>query len=192
MKATITGIVLAGGQSTRMGTDKGLLLLNGKPMIEYPVALLKECCQSILISCNTQNYNLLGVPTIPDMHASIGPIGGLYSCLLASTSEHNVFLACDMPLVDMEIIQKLLQHKENYEIIVPSVNNWPIPVCGYYNKAILPLLETEISKGNYSLQSILNKTKTLIIEMDNKKDLLRNINTQEEFQQLIKDTTTLS
>jgi molybdenum cofactor guanylyltransferase len=186
METTITGLILAGGQSRRMGCDKGLLLLNNKNLIDYPVAILRTVCSNIIISANSSAYNYLGLPVIPDIHESIGPISGLYSGLQESKTAQNIFLACDMPFVDFEILDILMQQKEKFEIIVPSVNNWPLPVCGYYNKAILHVMEIEISKGNFSLHGLLNNCNSLVIEIENEstRNKLMNINTWEEFNQI--------
>lgn len=183
METTITGIILAGGESQRMGSDKGLLLLNNKKLIEYPVDVLRKVCRNIIISANTSGYNYLGFPVVADKYKSTGPISGLYAGLQASKTAHNIILACDMPFVDLGILDILLLNKEKYEIIVLSVDDRPLPVCGYYNKAILTLLESEINKANFSLQGILKKCNSLIIEIENEsiRKKLMNINTREDF-----------
>lgn len=190
MESTITGIVLSGGESQRMGSDKGLLLLNNKKLIEYPVDILRKVCKNIIISANTSSYNYLGFPVVADKYKSAGPISGLFAGLQASKTAHNIILACDMPFVDPGILDILLLNMEKYEIIVPSVDDWPLPVCGYYNKSVLPVLESEINKNNFSLQGILKKCNSLILEIDDEptRKKLININTREEFMKFAPDS----
>jgi molybdopterin-guanine dinucleotide biosynthesis protein A len=178
----ITGIILAGGQSKRMGSDKGLIIYKGKKLVEYPVAVLNVICSKVLISSNSNAYKFLSLQLIPDIYPSIGPIGGIYSGLLASVTSDNLFLPGDMPFVDQEILNILLGKKAEFEIIVPSVNSWPIPVCGYYNTSILPELEKQISTGKYSLQDLIRNCNSLVIDIKDEKLVgkLKNINTRED------------
>lgn len=191
MEKPITGIVLAGGKSSRMGTDKGLLMMNQKPLISYPIRLLKNYCQEILISSNSDSYEFLNLQIVTDTHPTIGPIGGLYACLNASQTEHNLFLACDMPFVDSTLIDLLLQHIDNYTVIVFSIDNFPIPVCGYYHKSILPKLKFEIENERHSLQNLLSKTTSLIIEIkdESQRNQLKNLNTLDEYYQSLERKT---
>ena len=181
-KNPITGIILAGGQSRRMGRDKGLIIFNGKKLVEYPVSVLSQICSKLFISTNSNAYNYLSLPVIPDIYPAIGPMGGIYSGLLSSETQHNIFLPGDMPFVDSEILEILLEKKEEFEIIVPSVNDWPIPVCGYYNTSVLSGLENQVNAGRYSLQDLIRNCNSLVIDIkdENLVRKLRNINTRED------------
>ena len=86
-KKEITGIVLAGGKSSRMGQEKGLAEFDGKPMIAYALEALAPLCTEILISSNSNAYNHLGYRVVPDIIANSGPMGGIYSCMLQSQLE---------------------------------------------------------------------------------------------------------
>jgi len=77
----ITGIILAGGKSSRMGKDKGWVLFRKKPLIDYAVELLGGICQSIVISANNSAYDKLGLPVYHDIIPDSGPMGGIYTCL---------------------------------------------------------------------------------------------------------------
>lgn len=187
MEDAITGIVLAGGKSSRMGTDKGLLVHNNRMLIDYPIALLSIYCSEIIISSNSSNYDYLKKRVISDEFAPIGPIGGLFSCLKASNTEWNLFLACDMPFVNSQIIDLLVKNRRNYDAIVPSINGWPLPVCGVYRKNILPLLKSQIENDKHSLQSLLKQANTLIFEIEDseQRNKLININTKEDYSQIV-------
>ena len=85
-----TGIILAGGKSERMGTDKGMVKFRNKFLVEYPLEALKPSCPTILISSNNDDYRIFGYPIIQDLVSDTGPMGGIYSCLLNSESHYNL------------------------------------------------------------------------------------------------------
>lgn len=182
----LTAIVLAGGRSTRMGIDKGLINFNGKPLISYVLEAIEPLCSTILISTNKPEYAAFGYPLIADQHQGIGPMGGLHAGLLASKDADNLLLSCDMPLVDANLLDTLLIHRMNYQAVIPVVNGQPFPICAYYNKSSLAILEAEISAGLYKMQFFLKKLHAHELQLDQnvfgKK--LFNINTQQDFNSL--------
>ncbi len=82
-----TGIILAGGKSSRMGEDKGLVLLNGKPMIQYVIEALKGVVSDIIIISNNASYNKFGIPVYPDIIKDKGPVGGIFTGLHHSKTQ---------------------------------------------------------------------------------------------------------
>jgi molybdopterin-guanine dinucleotide biosynthesis protein A len=95
----ITGIVLAGGRSSRMGEDKSLMKLNGKALVEYSINALRPLCDKVIISSNIAAYDFTGCEVWPDELPDQAPIIGIYSCLKRSETELNVILSCDIPLM---------------------------------------------------------------------------------------------
>jgi len=166
----VTGIILAGGKSTRMGMDKGFCALNGKPMVQYAIDVLKQVCDYIIISSNNEDYELFEFPVIPDLIRDIGPMGGIYSGLKQSNTQDNFFISCDMPMVTVELVQHILSLKEGYDAVIPTWNNYQEPMCAYYNKNILEKLSTLIQKGDYKLQNIIPKVNHRTVEITNKLD----------------------
>ena len=106
-----TGIILAGGKSSRMGEDKGLVLLNGKPMIQYVIEALKEVVSDIIIISNNASYNKFRVPVYSDIIKDKGPVGGIYTGLYHSTTELNFCISCDVPMISSDFIFWLLNKK---------------------------------------------------------------------------------
>lgn len=95
----ITGIFLAGGKSSRMGTDKGFLKLNDKTFIEYSLAAMKPLVSQIMIVSNNTDYDKFNLKRVEDFINDAGPLAGLYSGLKAAKTEFNLVLSCDVPLV---------------------------------------------------------------------------------------------
>lgn len=92
-----TGIVLAGGQSTRMCTDKGRIMWKGRTLAEHAVNTLKPLCRDILISSNDSGYRSLGYPVIPDQYPDSGPMAGIHASLLESRTAENLVIPVDTP-----------------------------------------------------------------------------------------------
>lgn len=108
MKATkdeITGIILAGGKSSRMGKDKGLCDFKGKALVSYAIETLRPLCGNLMISANyfPEKYAEFDLPVIADEVKNIGPMGGILSCLKQSHTQHNLVLSCDTPFVTTDV-----------------------------------------------------------------------------------------
>jgi molybdenum cofactor guanylyltransferase len=185
-ESSVTGIILAGGRSERMGSDKGLMVWKGKPLVQYSIEALRPFCYHIIISTNNDKYAGFGFPLLKDEYPNIGPMGGLHAGLKASKTEHNLFLSCDMPLINEEVIRLLLQNSENYQAVVPVVDKQFFPVCSYYHSSVLPMLEQEIKAGLYKTILFLQRLrfKELLITGLRLKKLFFNINTIDDFNHL--------
>lgn len=151
----ITGIILAGGKSSRMGTDKGLQELCGKPLISYSIQLLSEFCSTIIISTSSDAYQSFGYKTVADEIPGIGPMGGIYSALKQSKTEQNLVLSCDLPFVSKELFSYIIKNSEVYQAAVPWEGNQHYePLCGFYHLSILDQMNVFVQNGNYKLPDL--------------------------------------
>jgi molybdopterin-guanine dinucleotide biosynthesis protein A len=164
----ITGIVLAGGNSSRMGEDKGLMELNSKPLIDYSIEVLSKVCDELIIGANSPEYQRFGYPVIPDEIRNIGPIGGIYSCLKVSSTKDNIILSCDIPLITQSVVEFLLSEKHDYQIVVPVVNGFPEPLCAYYHSSVVDGLHDLINRDIYKLQHAIKQFRTNFLPLDSK------------------------
>lgn len=177
LKMKITGIILAGGNSSRMGMEKALIVYEGQNLIERATSLLQHYCDSILISSNKTCANDFGCELVQDEHEDIGPISGLYAALKASQNEHNIVIPCDTPFVTIDVYQQLLRHSENHDaVIAGTADNFVEPLIGYYHRSIFKTLGRQIEKGDYKLHNIL-KLINAKVEIFSDKNLFMNINT---------------
>ena len=185
-KHEVTGIILAGGESNRMGKDKGLCEFKGKPLISYAIDALLPLCGTILISSNNiEDYQKFGYQVIIDKHEGIGPIGGIYSSLKKSVTKHNLIISCDTPFLNTPLLEFILDNSDNYEIVVPEHSNSLIePLAAYYSSDIVNLLEISIKKKDYKLMNFLNKVKFKKINVDSiygfSNKLFINLNTPDD------------
>jgi len=153
----LTGIILAGGKSSRMGKDKGMTLLNGKPLIAYAIETLKSVCDHIIISANSSDYKQFGYPVQADLYPDCGPIGGIFSGLKCSKTDMNLVLSCDIPLVSKDLLTYIIDHSDKDKVCVPVHDKEYIePLCACYPKTSIYLLEELIKQKNYKLSGFFD------------------------------------
>lgn len=151
----ITGIVLAGGASRRMGTNKALLRIGEKRSIEHAVASLKQRCSRVLVSANQQNtYAFLGLQTVLDRYPQKGPMAGIHAGLSASKSKWNIVAACDMPFIHPGIVHALAKEAEaadsrgqEIEAVIPVVEGRLQPLLAVYRREVRLGLEHRLEQG---------------------------------------------
>lgn len=154
----VTGIILAGGKSRRMGTEKGLVGFQGRPLISYAIDALAPHCDEILISANNDAYHQFGFRVIPDEIPGSGPMGGIWSCLKQSSNEVCAVLSCDTPLVDQEVIGKILRLSDGFDVAVPWHGDaFYEPLCAAYHKRLLPVFGGFIAEGNFKIPDLIDK-----------------------------------
>jgi molybdenum cofactor guanylyltransferase len=154
----VTGIILAGGKSSRMGSDKGLLEIAGKKLIEIAIANLSELCSRILISSNSDLYNSFELEVVPDTLPGIGPMGGIYSALKRSSTDKNLVLSVDLPFVNEGLLNHLVSGSANFQVAVPwSGGEYFEPLCACYDLSVLPLMEQFIQSGNFKLPDLFRQ-----------------------------------
>ena len=136
-KKNITAIVLAGGKSSRMGSDKALLLYKNKTFLEHVVCAIKPLVDEVLIISNNKDHQLDDCTTIPDLILNSGPIAGIYSGLKHSKTENNLVLSCDIPLVKTSILELIIKNNELDKDVVQIIDDqYSMPLVALYKKRI--------------------------------------------------------
>ena len=189
MEKNITAIVLAGGKSERMGTDKGLLDLNGKPFIKHICEALKPVVgDNILIISGNSAYDTLGFTRIEDIIENKGPVGGLYSALNISKTKINLVLSVDVPLVSTGLLQWLVEnHDETYMVTQTIADKNTNPLIGIYDRSMRIVFGEHIAGKQLKLSKVVEDVKHQTLVVPAKwHNQVQNINTQEEYQNLIK------
>lgn len=187
MKEEFNVYIMAGGKSSRMGTDKGLMEFNNRPLVSYVLETFKPVAHRTLLVGASEDYSKFGVEIIPDLHADLGPAGGILTALSHSNRKWNFIAACDMPFIDIELVNKLMLSAQGADIIVPVTENGWEPLCAVYSKDILPIWEQQLSAGVLKLQNIIQNCNFQLIKMERVQDDLyrpfTNLNTPEELRQ---------
>ncbi|HRI26918.1 MAG TPA: molybdenum cofactor guanylyltransferase [Chitinophagales bacterium] len=155
--AHISAYVLAGGKSSRMGNDKGLMLLGGKPMVSYALQTLQTCFESITIISANRQYEQFGYPVIPDAtHTPAGAAAGIYTALQHGSAQWRLVVSCDMPFITPQGIQLLAAHATPaHEIVLATGSKGAEPLFALYAVGILPRWQNQMEQGVLKLQTLI-------------------------------------
>jgi molybdopterin-guanine dinucleotide biosynthesis protein A len=185
-----TGILLAGGKSARMGTAKALLKINNRTLIEHILSILAQAVERTLLVVNDRAlYAFLGVPMVSDIHPDSGPMGGIHAGLKNSAALINLVLACDLPLVELDPLRRLLSLAESdrYDMVLPQTSDGRAqPLCAVYKKTCLPVLERCLTARALKLEEVYRspdlRVKTVTCaELPCSDAVFTNINTPAEY-----------
>lgn len=178
--------ILCGGKSSRMQSEKGLVLFQGTPFIEHIIEAALPISDSIQLVTNTADYDYLPYQKIKDIELDKGPIGGIYSALVHSESEMNLILSCDVPMISTELLSELIEkHQTDFEVSVFSEANKIHPLIGIYSKKIIPILRKAIEENDLKMMRLLDKLQHQIIKVeDERRQQFKNVNSQAELQEL--------
>lgn len=184
----ISGFVLAGGKSSRMGTDKAFLMVEHEPLLKRMIRLIEPFCESVKISGENPEYQDFKVMMVPDLFSDCGPISGLYSTLCHSSCDWNLLVSVDVPFVNDELFRYLILNIGEFDCIIPEHSGGIEPLVGLYHKRALPVLEDMISCGDYKLMHLLRKLNTRFVDCNGLTQkyprLFMNINRLEDYQSL--------
>jgi molybdopterin-guanine dinucleotide biosynthesis protein A len=162
----ISGYVLAGGHSSRLGQDKVLLPWNGQTLLNHAIQRLQQVCLTVRV-CSDRNDLLQHLPSqdssssgwlIRDALPEAGPLSGIVAALEKSQTEWNLFLAVDLPLVPNELLKALAARAESNRLanagglcVIPKVEGLPQPLCGLYHRSLAPGLRRALKEGKYKI-----------------------------------------
>jgi molybdenum cofactor guanylyltransferase len=167
---TIKGVVLAGGRSTRMGSDKGKLNYHGKPQREYVADMLESLGIEAFISCrNEQVVDMNGYKTITDSFVDMGPAGAIMSAFLYDPNAAWIALACDLPLLTEEVVQNLITNRNPSAIATAyrspeNENGFPEPLIALWEPKAFPELLRFLSQGIMCPRKVLINSDTHLID----------------------------
>lgn len=174
----ITGIILAGGRSTRMGEDKGLVKIDGKPLFQRIAERLDPMVSKILINSN-QNQHLYGqhFEVIPDMTQDYsGPLAGMLAGLKAATTQWALFVPCDVPEFPVNLAEALWQHKDGQQALYARDLHREHPTLCLLNKNLIPALEKYLTSGERKVMFFFNKINAMPITF-HERNAFANLNT---------------
>ncbi len=178
-KKHITGIILAGGKSSRIGSDKGFLLLNNKTFIQHIIEAMQPLVNEIIIVSNNADYDIFNLKRVNDLIKDAGPLAGVYTGLHHSNTENNLVLSCDVPLINTETLKKLTDNIEkNIDVIQLESNSKTMPLIALYKKHcesnFLELLQQGERRLRFAVKQC--KVKTIVLNKGLEK-FTANVNT---------------
>ncbi len=153
MYSDITGIILAGGKSTRMGQNKLLMELNGKTVIEGVVDLMQSIFENVIIITNTpEEYEFINLPMYKDIFEYKGPLAGIHSGLVHSETEENFIISSDIPLMKREMIKYIIDYSTDKPITVCKADGFIQQLAGRYSRTVLPEAEKSLQNDEAELR----------------------------------------
>lgn len=153
-----TGIILAGGKSSRMGKNKALLTIAGETVINRLVRELRMVTDEILIVTNTPEvYDFLPIKKVRDRYDNSGPLAGIESGLYHSSNNNNIIVACDMPFVTVGTLEWLLSNLKDYSAVIPEWHGQTHPLLAVYRKEVSDVAAKCIEANDLKLQYFLNQ-----------------------------------
>lgn len=160
-------ILLAGGQSSRMGTNKALLPIGGQQnIVRIKEELSRDFPPPILVTNQPEEYAALGLPMVTDQYPGKGPLAGLHAGLLASAFEDNLLVACDMPFVSSRLGQFLWTQLEGYDAVAPYLGGKQQPLFAVYRKSTLPIVEACLQQDQLRMFDFLKQIRVNEIHVD--------------------------
>ena len=190
----VTGVILAGGQSSRMGSNKALLPYRGGRFIESIHQTMTALFDDVLLVTNTpEQYAFLPCPKVADIHQGMGALAGLHAGLSHSWTEHIFAVACDMPYLNTDVIRALLARRRQADVIIPESAHGLEPLHAIYSRSCLPHMQAALLEGRRRIISFFPRVAVLYFEqarlaqLDPDADSFSNINTPAEYFQLRKN-----
>jgi molybdopterin-guanine dinucleotide biosynthesis protein A len=163
-EADLTGFVLAGGRSLRMGRDKAQIPWGSGTMLSSAVVQMKQVTSHVFIVGALETENA-PAPVLADTAPGLGPLAGIHAALTHSKTEWNLVLAVDLPLITADFLATIVKHCGGATVaVVPKVHGQLQPLCAAYHRAILPEVERALASGELSIHRLLERLSTRIIE----------------------------
>jgi len=186
----VTGFVLAGGKSTRMGTDKALLELAGRPLIEHMLELAGSVCPQVRVVGDPAKFSRLA-PVIDDLYAGQGPLAGIHAALANSETSLNLILGVDLPFLEADFLSYLIsQSRTSGSVVtVPVADGFVQTLCAVYRREFREIAGRALAAGQNKVDAIFPQTSVRqLFEEELAKAgfgarMFRNVNTPEEWQQ---------
>jgi molybdenum cofactor guanylyltransferase len=160
-KANCAAFVLAGGKSTRMGTDKAFVMLDGRTLLERALILARSVTSDVRVVGDASKFREFA-PVIEDIFANCGPLGGIHAALRASDAELNLVLAVDVPFVPPDLLRYLIARagavRDSIAIVPRTGEGWQ-PLCAVYRREFADAAEAALNAGNYKIDTLFRALK---------------------------------
>jgi len=163
----ITGIILAGGKSSRYGMNKALVEINGIQLIERVIMVMGSVFERLILITNAPHeYAYLNLPMYEDLVKGLGPLGGILTGLEAISDESGFFVACDMPFINGDLVHYMVEVRDDFDAVVPRIT-WKMEALhALYRKSCLPAIKELIESGEYQTIKFFSKVRVRYVDWD--------------------------
>ncbi len=164
--------------------DKGLIYLNGKPLVEHSIGKVKNFAHHIIIISANPDYRQFGYPCFEDVMKERGPLGGIFTGLVHSSTQKNLVIGCDMPFLSQNIFSGLINNCEGVDALLAEHKGKPEPLCAIYDRSCISHLRSKLEQNQLKITNALEGLKTRVISFDAEEwfrgDEFANINSDDE------------
>lgn len=164
----LTAAIMAGGKSSRMGSNKSFVQLQGKPIIEHVLSRVSDIqpLETILITNHPAEYAHLGLPMFQDVLPEKGSLGGIYTALHYSGQPYTLVIACDMPFVQPDLLRYMVEFTkgDQFDLIVPRVNGYPEGLHAIYSQRCMQPIRTRLDAGQLKVVGFYPDARVRYIE----------------------------
>lgn len=161
----VSVVIQAGGESRRMGQDKGLVQLAGRPLVQHVLDRVRSLGDELWITTNRpESYAFLGVPTASDPEPGLGALAGLRTALRAARADTVLVVACDMPFLQPALLRYLLSRAGEADIVIPRRGGEFEPLHAVYQRTCLPALEAALARGEARMISFFPDVRLLPVD----------------------------
>lgn len=165
MSSPVSVIVLAGGLSRRLGADKAFLEMDGQSLIQRIVTKMSSLSGDVVVVTNSADkFSHLGTRLIKDVYPGKGALGGIYSGLLAAQNEHSVVVACDMPLLDLDLLRYMILLAHDQDVVIPRVDGFLEPLHTVYSRRCLEPINELLAQGGLKILDFFPKVRVRYVE----------------------------
>ena len=187
----VAGVILAGGESSRMGRNKALMEVNGERMIETAYRRMAELFEEVLLVTNSPEiYEFIPCRKVADIYPGMGPLGGIHAALSSCRAERAFITACDMPGLNPQLIRELCSMQGGADVVIPETHGGLEPLHSVYDKKCLPKMEAMLQAGERRILSFFDLAQVRLVPrgriaiLDPDFASFRNINTPEDYRLL--------
>lgn len=184
----MTGVILSGGKSSRMGENKAFLRVDGERLIDRQVRLFRELFrQMIIVTGAPLDYLDQDATIVTDILPDKGALGGIYTGLFFAAEEHAFVAACDMPFLNRAFLEHMIRQAAGYDIVVPAPPDGLQPLHAIYGRRCLPVIKNLLERNRlqikelYPSQRLLEIPPAVLGSFDPAGRMFLNINTPEDF-----------
>jgi molybdopterin-guanine dinucleotide biosynthesis protein A len=185
---SVTGVIQAGGRSTRMGGDpKALMELGGRPFVARVLDVVRQVTERVLLVTNTPDlYAFLGLPMVPDVFPEGGSLGGIYSGLRAAPGDAAFTVACDMPFLSAPVARLVVARAGEADVVAPRIGAQWETLHACYGKACLGPMERRLREGQLRITGFFDEVRVLaiteaeVVAVGDPARVFMNVNTPDE------------
>ncbi|HWR43328.1 molybdenum cofactor guanylyltransferase [Sporomusa sp.] len=156
---SITPVILAGGKSSRMGRNKSFVTLAGKPLIEIVIDTVTSIFPQppVIVTNSPGLYEYLGLTMAGDIYQEKGPLAGIHTGLIHSSTAYSFVFGCDMPFLDTEFIKFMVSRLHDEQVLIPRNGKWVEPLHALYAQNCLPYIEVKLNHDICRIQSFFSE-----------------------------------